>query len=130
MDIQYKATLNREEDLFCLYNSLGWSSFLKLDETQLAKAMNQSYYVIYAYDGDRLVGTGRVVSDGVINAYLCGLGVEQAYRSMGIGKEIVRLLVEYCKNNKLHIQLLCEEALISYYSAMGFNVFTVGMKLK
>lgn len=130
MEIRYTTKLIKEEEIYSLYGCLGWNDFLKLNKEQLVKAMEQSYYVIYAYIGEKLIGTGRVISDGIINAYLCGLGVVEEYRSKGIGTEISKRLVEHCKRNNLHIQFFCEEKLVSYYKKMGFEVFAVGMKVK
>ncbi|PIH02830.1 GNAT family acetyltransferase [Clostridium combesii] len=66
MRIEYTTKLIMQEDLHSLYEILGWNNFLRLNQDQLAKAMEQSWYVIYAYDGEKLVATGRVVSDGII----------------------------------------------------------------
>lgn len=130
MNIEYTPKLISQVDLYSLYEGLGWNSFLQLNQEQLEKAMEQSWYVIYAYDGGKLVGTGRVVSDGIINAYICGLGVTKEYRNKGIGTEISKRLVNYCKSNNLYIQLFCEEKLVSYYGSMGFEIFAIGMKAK
>lgn len=128
MNIIYKEKQKQNRDIYDLYEALGWNDFLKLSEEKLAKAMEQSWHVVYAYYGDELVGTGRVISDGITNAYLCGLGVKAEYRNKGIGTEISKRLVEKCKNNNLHIQFYCEERLVPYYENMGFQYFAVGMK--
>jgi N-acetylglutamate synthase-like GNAT family acetyltransferase len=130
MAIIYTSELKNELDLYKLYNELDWNDFLKLDASQLNQAMEQSWLVIYAYDGDNLVGTGRIVSDSIINAYLCGLGVSNKYRNRGIGTEISRQLVDACKQNNLHIQFFCEKHLVTYYEKQGFVEFAVGMKSK
>lgn len=130
MEIEYTTMLKDRYDIYLLYKCLEWNEFLKLSKEQLLNAMEQSHYVIYAYDGDKLIGTGRIVSDGVINAYLCGLGVETGYRGKGIGTEIIRRLEEYCRNNGLHMQFFCKEELVPYYKKMGFEIFSVGMKAK
>lgn len=130
MEIKYTTKLKQQEDIYSLYESLGWNSFLQLNQEEIVNAMEQSWHVIYAYDKDKLIATGRVVSDGIINAYLCGLGVLSDYRNKGIGTEVSKRLVKYCKNSNLHIQFFCEERLVTYYNNMGFEVFAVGMKLK
>lgn len=128
MNLIYTNKLLGPRDIFSLYVELGWNDFLKLTEKQLSIAMEQSWYVVYVYDDERLIATGRVVSDGVINAYICGLGVVEEYRKKGIGSEVFDRLVSRCKENSLHIQLLCEEELVPYYRRKGFEVFTIGMK--
>ncbi len=128
MEIQYVTELPTEDSIFDLYENLHWNKYLELNKAQLLIAMKQSWYSIYAYHENRLIGTGRIVSDGIINAYLCGLGVHSDYRSKGIGAEITRLLVERCQKNNLHLQLFCEEELVPYYENKSFKVFAVGMK--
>ncbi len=126
--MEFSEHLRSPLDLYELYRRLGWAQFLQLSAEQLARAMAGSWYVLYVYDGDRLIGTGRVVSDGVINAYLCGLGVDPEYRRQGIGSRIMALLVERCEQRKLHVQFFCEESLVSFYQQRGYEVFAVGMK--
>lgn len=130
MEIKYTAKPKKRNDIYSLYEELNWNDFLKLNEEQLEKAMEQSFYVIYVYDEGKLVATGRAISDGITNAYICGLGVMREYRNKGIGTEIIKRLKEYCKSNKLYIQLFCEERLVHYYENMGFEVFAVGLKAK
>lgn len=128
MHIEYTNIPRKPDDIYYLYDCLGWNDFLKLSKEQLSRAMDQNWYVVYAYAGEELIGTGRVISDGITNAYLCGLGVVPSYRNRGIGTEISSRLVTHCKSNNLHIQLFCEEHLVPYYKNMGFEVFAVGMK--
>ena len=72
--------------LLSLYESLGWNS-LKLTVNELERMCKQSWYAIYVFDDKRLVGMGRVISDGVITGIICGVGVLPKYQSSGIGKE-------------------------------------------
>ncbi|EWG13024.1 GNAT family N-acetyltransferase [Cytobacillus firmus] len=128
--IKYELAIPDQDQLFQLYENDSWNEFLKLPKDKLHKAMEQSWLVISAYDGECLAGTGRIISDGVINAYLCGLIVDPDYRSRGIGKEMVRRLAEECRKSRLHLQLLAEEEKAGYYEKLGFEVFTVGLKYK
>jgi len=128
MEYEWLDNEKKKGDLFLLYQSLGWQDFLQLNRYTLKKAMDNSWLVLYVYEKDRLIGTGRVISDGVMNAYICGIGVEVAFRNQGIGSAILNALVEKCSAEKLHIQLFCEEHLKRYYETKGFQVFAVGMK--
>ncbi len=130
MEISFTTKLPRKEDLYKLYEHLGWNSFLMLDSEQLLKAMEGSYYSVYAYSGNGLVATGRIISDGIMNAYLCGLGVHCQYRGRGIATKIINMLITYCKENNLHIQFFCEDYLVPFYEKMGFNKFAIGMKVE
>ncbi len=115
-------------DLHELYEALEWNDFLRLEPKQLRLAMEGSWKVISVYVGERLVATGRLVSDGVINAYLCGVGVRSELRGRGIGKEIVLCLTEEARKQGLHIQLFCSEEHRAYYGELGFEEFAFGLK--
>ena len=112
--------------LLSLYESLGWNS-LKLTVNELERMCKQSWYAIYVFDDKRLVGMGRVISDGVITGIICGVGVLPKYQSSGIGKEIVKRLIQHCEQNKVIPQLMCVEKLQSYYESIGFEAFSIGM---
>lgn len=129
MELTYTTQLPNKENLYTLYDRLGWNAFLKLSKEQLLLAMKQSWYAIYVYHEAQLIATGRIVSDGVINAYLCGLGVDSEFREQGIGTEIVKQLVTHCQEENLHIQFFCEDHLIPYYTKMGFEKFATGLTL-
>ncbi|AKR35277.1 N-acetyltransferase [Bacillus thuringiensis] len=112
--------------LLSLYESLEWNS-LKLTVNELERMCKQSWYAIYVFDDKRLVGMGRVISDGVITGIICGVGVLPKYQSSGIGKEIVERLIQHCEQNKVIPQLMCVEKLQSYYESIGFEAFSIGM---
>ncbi|MEG0774088.1 GNAT family N-acetyltransferase [Clostridium sp.] len=130
MEVRFTTELPQKEDLFNLYEHLDWNRFLKLDSKQLLKAMKGSYFSVYAYSENSLIATGRIISDGVMNAYLCGLGVHCDYRHKGIATKIIKMLIQHCRENNLHIQFFCEEHLVPFYEEMGFDKFAIGMKVK
>mgnify|MGYP000671843557 FL=1 len=125
--IRYKSEHPSDfNGLFALYESLGWNS-IKLTVNELEQMCKQSWYAIYVFDDKRLVGMGRVISDGVITGIICGVGVLPKYQSSGIGKEIVKRLIQHCEQNKVIPQLMCVEKLQSYYESIGFEAFSIGM---
>ncbi|MGH0600451.1 GNAT family N-acetyltransferase [Bacillus mycoides] len=113
-------------ELLTMYESLGWNS-LELSVNELEKMCKQSWYAIYVFDDQKLVGMGRVISDGVITGIICGVCVLPEYQSKGIGKEIVERLIRHCEQNKVIPQLMCVEKLQSYYESIGFEAFSIGM---
>lgn len=128
MNIEYLTEAKSPKDIYKLYEELGWNDYLNLSQDALVRAMENSYKVIYVYDEDSLIATARLVSDGVINAYFCGLGVRKAYRGMGVGKSITSMLKKTCRDEGLHFQFFVEDTLISYYEKQGYRQFAVGMK--
>ncbi|MES5894215.1 GNAT family N-acetyltransferase [Bacillus cereus group sp. RP43] len=109
-----------------MYESLGWNS-LELSVNELEQMCKQSWYAIYVFDDQKLVGMGRVISDGVITGIICGVCVLPEYQSKGIGKEIVERLIRHCEQKRVIPQLMCVEDLKSYYESIGFEEFSIGM---
>lgn len=128
MDIRYTFELPQADELYELYDSVGWNDALKLPREVLHQAMVQSWSVVSVYHESKLVGTGRMISDGLVNAYLCGLVVDPAYQGAGLGSEMVRRLTARSQEHGLHLQLLCTEEKEGYYERLGFKRFTIGMK--
>ncbi|MGH1277608.1 GNAT family N-acetyltransferase [Bacillus basilensis] len=112
--------------LLTVYESLGWNS-LQLTVNELEQMCKQSWYAIYAFKEQQLIGMGRIISDGVITGVICGVCVLPEYQSIGIGKEIVERLIRHCEQNKVIPQLMCVETLQSYYETIGFEAFSIGM---
>jgi aralkylamine N-acetyltransferase len=73
-----------------------------------------------APDGEA-VGMGRVISDGVSDAYVQDVVVKRAYRGRGIGREIVRRLVDRCLESGIGwIGLIAEPGTEAFYQPLGF----------
>ncbi|USY55327.1 GNAT family N-acetyltransferase [Bacillus sp. 1780r2a1] len=109
-----------------LYDSLVWNS-INLTTDELKKMCEQSWYTLYAFDADELVGTARVISDGIITATICGVGVAPAYQSKGIGKELMNRIIKYCEKQRVIPQLMCVDSLKPYYESLGFEEFATAM---
>ncbi|CAG7630378.1 GNAT family N-acetyltransferase [Paenibacillus allorhizosphaerae] len=128
MNYRFTEQIPDSDALFVLYDAVDWNDFLGLSKEQITQATAQSWYALHVYDGEQLIGTGRVISDGVINGCLCGVAVHPNYQKQGIGSELIRRLVDQCRKHHLHIQLFCTEQNAAYYRKLGFEVFAVGMK--
>jgi GNAT superfamily N-acetyltransferase len=119
LDIQYRdaRTLPREAVL-ALYQSVDWSSANKPD--QLMAALAGSHTVITAWDGDRLVGLGNTISDGALVVYFPHLVVHPDYQRRGIGREIVRRLMDRYAGFHQHA-ILADGDAIAFYEKCGFT---------
>ena len=125
--IDYRVELPADfKELLDLYKVLGWNS-LNLTTDELEEMCMNSWYAVYAFNADKLVGMGRVISDGVVTGIICAVCVLPDYQSKGIGKEIISRLVQYCEQKRVIPQFLCEEELEPYYEKLGFTKLSVGM---
>lgn len=84
---------------------------------QYRKSFENSYAFVVAYDGDRIVGTARMLSDGVVNAYVVDVWTLSAYRRQGIARQMLALLEEQVRGQ--HIALWTEDA-ADFYERTGY----------
>lgn len=72
-----------------------------------------------AWDGEKLVGVARSVTDFEYCCYLSDLAVDEAYQNQGIGKELVRQ-TQSKLGPKAFIVLLAAPKAEAYYPKIGF----------
>ncbi len=71
---------------------------------------------------EKLVGFGRMLSDGLLHAVLFDVIVLPDYQRIGIGTEIMNRLLDKCKKHHIRdIQLFCAENKLSFYEKLGFR---------
>ena len=130
MEIEYFSETRDERDQVDLYKALGWYNLPGYTDEEIEKACHNSFYSVYAYDGNTLIGLGRVASDGLTAAVMSGICVRQDYRKRGIGEQIVTRLVYYCQsgNYQMNVQLFCEDSLRAWYKRQGFEDYALGMR--
>ncbi len=85
---------------------------------QLKASFNNSYATCIAYDDNRIVGTIRVLSDGVCNAYIVDVWTFTAYRRQGIASKMMSLLLTELSGQ--HVCLFTDDA-INFYHKAGFT---------
>jgi hypothetical protein len=56
MEIRYVTELPIEDSIYELYENLNWNKYLQLSKDHLLTAMRKSWYGIYAYYENRLIG--------------------------------------------------------------------------
>jgi ribosomal protein S18 acetylase RimI-like enzyme len=80
------------DQLTVLFNSVGWER-RTADRERLSQLVRGSLYVVSAWNGDRLVGFARAISDGAANAYISTVAVLPEYQKHGIGRELMQRLL-------------------------------------
>ncbi|MDB6059636.1 MAG: GCN5-related N-acetyltransferase [Verrucomicrobiales bacterium] len=73
-----------------------------------------------AWDGDKLIGVARSVTDFEYCCYLSDLAVDEAYQNQGIGKELIRQ-TQFQLGPKAFIVLLAAPKAEAYYPKIGFT---------
>jgi ribosomal protein S18 acetylase RimI-like enzyme len=110
------------EGLWKLFTGTGWNLEYRLSQAELVTAAGRSWLVCCAYDADRLVGFGRVVSDGILHAMIYELITDPGYRGRGIGTGVLERLVAGCREAGIRdIQLFSAKGKTGFYEKRGFS---------
>ena len=91
----------------------------KRDLAGIKEAFLSSYRVVTAWDGDRIVGAGRLLSDGVCYGWIHDMAVLPDLRKQGIGRDIVEGLLE--GNERQLIGLTSSFEAVGFYRRLGFK---------
>ncbi len=119
--IVYRAERPDPDAFARLFRLTGWDPGGRLTQAAAREALAHTWYAVCAYEGERLVGTGRIVGDGVLHALLADVIVDPAYRRRGIGSAIVeRLTEEAVRRRVLDTQLFCARGKRPFYERLGF----------
>ncbi|HJO95975.1 MAG TPA: GNAT family N-acetyltransferase [Victivallales bacterium] len=120
--MKYNQGINKInwEQLTELYGEIGLVAGYgkKKDLIKIKKAFKSSFKVITAWDKNKLVGAGRLVSDGACYGMIFDIGVLPEYQKKGIGRKIVLRLLE--ENQNLCIHLTSTFGNEKFYNKLGF----------
>lgn len=110
------------DDLLPLLAQTGWAA--KRTAGAVQRMLDNTTILLGVWDGDRLIGFARAVTDDIYRAFIEDVVVDEAYRGEGIGVELVRRLLEPLAHVE-DVALVCNEALVPFYERHGFERFTM-----
>jgi GNAT superfamily N-acetyltransferase len=91
---------------------------------QLRESFENSFVAVVAYDGGRIVGTARALSDGVCNAYVVDVWTYTPYRRRGVARAMMGVLESRLRGQ--HVYLFTDDA-ADFYRKLGFREQPTGM---
>ena len=94
---------------------------------QYKSSSENSFAACIAYDGERMVGNARVLSDGICNAYIVDVWTHSSYRHQGIATQMMKLCLEKLPGQ--HVYLFTGEKIKGFYQILGFEEQGVGLGL-
>jgi GNAT superfamily N-acetyltransferase len=89
------------------------------------KIFEASYAVSFVFDGDRLIGCGRALSDGIYQAALYDIAVLPEYQGQGIGRSIMETLL--ARVGHCNVILYAAPGKEAFYQKLGFRAMKTGM---
>jgi predicted GNAT family acetyltransferase len=93
---------------------------------QLAESFRRSYAVAIVWRDGKVIGTARIIADGVCNAYLVDVWTKAGHRRQGIGASMVVRLLETVPGHHVILQTDVHEA---FYRELGFKPVGGAMEL-
>ena len=120
MDIRYSTDKKDISGLIASNFFDGWPN--KPTEEVLKKSIENADKVVLAIDPEKnqLVGYITALTDDVLAAYIPFLEVEKTYRNNGIGKTLVKKMLEQLDHLYM-IDLVCDKELAGFYTEAGFE---------
>ena len=118
MNITYKTTKD----------SVNWQEVAEvLDRSELSHlsaekqnlVFENSYAVVFVYDGAHIVGVARALSDGLTQGAIYNVALDEAYQGQGIGRRMISLLLEQLKGQ--NVILYTHPRTVALYEKLGFR---------
>lgn len=111
----------KKEDILSLYEDVGWTAYTE-DLESLYEGIKSSLRVWTLWDGEILVGLGRVVGDGQTIIYVQDILILLAYQGRGLGSKILDEIIDTYKDvQKIILSTDDDESLKDFYKSKGFR---------
>lgn len=111
------------EQLHHLFFSAGWAGSDPVPDPNILEKFNipfiNSTVVISAWDGERMVGVVRVLSDKFIRSIIYDLVIDPHYQGKGIGAELVKRCISQFPNSEWLVG--CLDDVADFYIKCGFQ---------
>ena len=104
--------------LLHLYRQAPWAQYRKVEQTRAMLAKTD--VMMSAWDGERLVAFGRVLTDYVYRATIWDVIVDRDYQGRTIGTEIVRRILSHPALQQVELFWLCTRT-PGFYERLGFS---------
>jgi GNAT superfamily N-acetyltransferase len=119
--VEIVERLPTPEEYQVLLKAVGWGDNDRPDRARMALA--GARFGVVAVEGNRAVGTGMVLGDGVSFAYLKDIVVLPEWQGRGIGTRIVEALLTIIRrpgSDRLLVALFTGQHLAEFYEQFGF----------
>ena len=105
--------------LLPLFEQAPWARGRTVVET--TEMLRQTDLFITAWDDDRVVGCGRVLTDYVYRASIWDVIVDAAYQGQDVGTEIMHRILNHPALHRVELFWLCTRDKHAFYENLGFS---------
>jgi GNAT superfamily N-acetyltransferase len=120
IDYRYGNDLDLDQ-VIELYRDSTLGERRPIDDREIARAMlEHANLVVTAWDGERLVGLSRTLTDFLYVGYLSDLAVALSHQRLGIGTELIARTRTRMGPRSMLVLLAAPKA-VGYYPRLGFT---------
>ena len=105
--------------LLRLYTQAPWAH--GRSQADIREMLVQTDVVLSAWDDERLVGFGRVLTDYVYRASIWDVIVDEAYQGQDIGTQIMHRILHHPSLQRVELFWLCTRDKQAFYEKLGFS---------
>jgi GNAT superfamily N-acetyltransferase len=101
-----------------LFRAVGWYRKAN-DVPRLDRMLEGTTQMVSAWDGDRMVGFARAISDQAYNGYISSVAVHPRWQGKGLGEHLIEALME--QNDEIKFSLTAVPGIHGFYEQLGFT---------
>ncbi len=105
--------------LLPLFEQASWARGRTVTET--TEMLRQTDVFITAWDDNRVIGCGRVLTDYVYRASIWDVIVDAAYQGQDVGTEIMHRILNHPSLQRVELFWLCTRDKHTFYENLGFS---------
>jgi len=118
--IQYSDAINFDpHQLLALFEQADWTCDRSLENTK--RMLAETDVMITAWEGNKLVGCGRVLTDYVFRASIWDVIVDRSYHNQDIGKGLIQRILTHASLAQVELFWLCTRRYQGFYASLGFS---------
>jgi len=113
-----------KQDFILLNKEAGWwKKEYEKDLSFIEGMVKNAFCFVGVFHGKKMIGMGRSISDKVSDAYIQDVTVLKKYRGKGIGKKIIKTILQFLRSHKIGwVGLIAEPGSGSFYKDFGFKL--------
>ncbi len=104
-----------------MYSIVGWNRDGSRTVPALPKMLEKTSHYVVAFDGSKLMGFGRVISDDIFLFQLSDVMVRPEYRKHGVGLQILKQLLDALPPNANTIRMIDGFINSSVWEKLGYH---------
>jgi predicted N-acetyltransferase YhbS len=129
MEIIYKCIEPDDyEKVRQLLIDVGWQKRVQ-DSNRFERMMRGASRNVVAYEGERVVGFARALFDGATNGYISTASVAKDKQRQGIGRELVKRLMDVDEPEKITWVLRAGRGSDRFWEKIGFKRSEAAMEV-